>query len=100
MQHFMHQFPGIIVRVIVSDTNKVVNLVGDDQDHLGLIFDKARDPNIRSKLSLPQPLKVIVHRNHPLAEQKNHPPKIAVRSQYWLARGRLPYTSNSRKSRA
>lgn len=67
LQIFMQQFPGITVRVKVSNTNAVVDLVREDEAHLGLIFDVTRDPNIRSKLALPQPIKVIVHKDHPLA---------------------------------
>jgi len=67
LQQFMQRFPGISVRVAVSNTSEVVRMVSDDEAHFGMIFDTSPDPKVRSRISLPQPMKVIVHRRHPLA---------------------------------
>jgi DNA-binding transcriptional LysR family regulator len=64
---YMRRFPGIEVTVAVANTNQVVSRVLEDQAHLGLIFDIPREPRIRARLTIPQPLKVIATHKHPLA---------------------------------
>jgi len=70
LQDFMRAFPGMTVRVRVSDSNTAVARVSDDEAHFGLIFDIPRDPKVTARLSLSQPLKVIVHPKHELASRK------------------------------
>jgi len=67
LQTYMQRYPGISVGVSVSSTNEVVRLVSDDEAHFGMIFDTSRDPKVRSRVHLPQPMKVVVHHSHPLA---------------------------------
>lgn len=74
LQEFMRKFPGITVRVKMSGTNSSVALVRDDDAHFGLIFDTPRDPKVRARLTLSQPLKAIVAPNHELAST----PKIKL----------------------
>src|SRR5690606_27266579 len=71
LQDFMRRFPGLTVRVKMSGTNDAVALVRDDEAHFGLIFDVPRDPKVRARLTLSQPLKCIVHPKHELARQKS-----------------------------
>lgn len=83
LQTFMRRFPGIIVRVRMSGSNDAISLVHDDEVHFGLIFDIPRDPKVRSRLTLPQPLKVIVNPEHALAEHKSV--KMADLGKYSIA---------------
>ena len=71
LQEFMRRFPGVIVRVKMSGSNNAVELVRDDEAHFGLIFDVPRDPKVRARLTLSQPLKAIVHPQHELAGRKS-----------------------------
>jgi DNA-binding transcriptional LysR family regulator len=66
----MRRFPGLIVRVKMCGTNDSVALVREDEAHFGLIFDVPRDPKVRARLTLSQPLKAIVHPQHELASRQ------------------------------
>lgn len=67
LHEFMRVYPGMTVRVRMGGTNDTVALVRDDEAHFGLIFDVPRDPKVRERMSLAQPLKVMVHPDHALA---------------------------------
>lgn len=71
LQEFMQNYTGMKVQVIVANTNSVVELVREDDAHMGLIFDIPRDPKIRARLILPQPLKVIVNKKHAFSGKKS-----------------------------
>jgi DNA-binding transcriptional LysR family regulator len=63
---FMQQYPGMEIRVATSNTTSVSAQVRDDQAHLGLIFDIPREPGISSRVTIPQPLRIIVNSEHHL----------------------------------
>jgi DNA-binding transcriptional LysR family regulator len=67
LYQFMKNYPGMTVRVRMSGTNHTEALVHDDEVHFGLIFDVPRDQKVRARMSLQQPLRVIVHPAHELA---------------------------------
>lgn len=67
---FMQRYPGMEVQVQVANTLRVVERVREDEAHMGLIFDIPREPKVRARLVIPQPLKVIVNRNHALSERR------------------------------
>ena len=71
LQEFMQAYIGVSVQVVVANTNNVVDLVREDEAHMGLIFDIPRDPKIRARLTLPQPLKVIMNKEHRFATRKS-----------------------------
>ena len=71
LNDYMQKYSGVTVKVVVANTNEVVELVREDEVHLGLIFDTPSDPKIRSRLTLPQPLKVIVNKNHAFSGKKS-----------------------------
>jgi DNA-binding transcriptional LysR family regulator len=71
LQDFMRRYPGLTVRVKMSGTNDAIALVREDEAHFGLIFDVPRDPKVRARLTLSQPLKAIVHPKHELAGRKS-----------------------------
>ena len=71
LHEFMQSYTGMKVQVVIANTNGVVELVREDDAHMGLIFDIPRDPKIRARLVLPQPLKVIVNKKHPLSRKES-----------------------------
>lgn len=71
LQDFMNRHPGLIVRVKMGGSNSAVMLVREDEAHFGLIFDTPRDPKVRARLTLSQPLKAIVHPKHELAKRSS-----------------------------
>lgn len=66
LDEFMQRYPGMEIQVAVSNTTRVVEQVREDDAHMGLIFDTPREPKVRARLVIPQPLKVIVNRDHAL----------------------------------
>jgi len=70
LQEFMQNYPGMEVQVKVSNTNSVVEMVREDEAHMGLIFDIPREPKIRARLIIAQPLRVIVNKAHPFSNKK------------------------------
>ncbi len=65
---FNAKHPGLFINVHMSaSSNEVVQLVSEDDAHLGLVFQSADDPRIRVLASVRQPLCAIVSRGHPLA---------------------------------
>ncbi|MEH6517506.1 MAG: LysR family transcriptional regulator [Halioglobus sp.] len=66
LDDFMQQYPGMEIRVAISNTTSVSAQVRDDQAHLGLIFDIPREPGISSRVTIPQPLRIIVKGEHHL----------------------------------
>jgi DNA-binding transcriptional LysR family regulator len=67
LQVFMRRYPGLIVRVKMSGTNDAITQVREDEAHFGLIFDVPRDPKVRARLTLSQPLLALVHPKPELA---------------------------------
>lgn len=70
LQEFMQQYPGMEVQVTVTNTNGVVEMVREDEAHMGLIFDIPREPKVRTRMIMEQPLKVIVNKQHPLSDRE------------------------------
>lgn len=81
LRDFMQVHSGLTIRVKMSSSNSAVALVREDEVHFGLIFDLPRDPKVRSRVSLSQPLKAVMRADHelskrkmlPLAEMSRHP---------------------------
>jgi DNA-binding transcriptional LysR family regulator len=71
IREFMVAYPGLSVIVRVGGTPEVIAKVRDDDAHMGLIFDTARDAKIRTRLALPQPLKIILSPRNKLSKKKS-----------------------------
>jgi DNA-binding transcriptional LysR family regulator len=70
LQQFMQNSPGVFVSVKVSGTNSSVALVRDDEAHFGLIFDTPRDPKVKARSAILQPLHVTAHPDHEICRKK------------------------------
>jgi len=70
LQQFMQDYPGVLVSVKVSGTNSSVALVRDDEAHFGLIFDTPRDPKVKARSMVPQPLHVAAHPDHEICRKE------------------------------
>lgn len=63
--------PGLFINVHMSaSSNEVLQLVCNDDAHLGLVFQSADDPRIRVLASVRQPLCAIMRSGHPLTNHK------------------------------
>jgi DNA-binding transcriptional LysR family regulator len=67
LSDFMSEYPDMEIHVSVSNTARVSTQILDDEAHLGLIFDIPREPNISARMTVSQPLKLVVGRDHPLS---------------------------------
>ncbi len=70
LQAYMEQHPNINIHIITDTTASLLQKVRDDEAHIGLVFAMPNDPKIRAKLTLPQPLKVIVNSKHKFSGRK------------------------------
>jgi len=70
LQGFMQAHPGLFVDVRMSGTSAVAALVREDEAHFGLIFDLPREPKLRARLRLDQPLAVMAHPRHELTRRR------------------------------
>jgi len=70
LQQFMQDYPGVLVSVKVSGTNSSVAMVRDDEAHFGLIFDTPRDPKVKARSMVSQPLHVAAHPDHEICRTK------------------------------
>jgi DNA-binding transcriptional LysR family regulator len=68
---FNAKHPGLFINVHMSaSSNEVVQLVSDDDAHLGLVFQSSDDPRIRVIASVRQPLCAVMKSGHALASYK------------------------------
>lgn len=84
LSHFSTLYPGMDIQVNVCGSNEVIRQVVEDEAHIGLVFNPAADPKIRSHASQPQPVCVIVNPDHVLA-QSHSPIPLAGLDTYRLA---------------
>ncbi|SCZ20972.1 MULTISPECIES: LysR family transcriptional regulator [unclassified Pseudomonas] len=71
LSNFSALYPKVEIQVNVCGSNEVIRQVVEDEAHLGLVFNPAADPKIRTHASQPQPVRVIVNPQHPLAQTKS-----------------------------
>jgi len=66
LDDFMQQYPGMEIRVSITNTTSVSAQVREDLAHMGLIFDIPREPGVTARVVIPQPLLIIVNPQHSL----------------------------------
>jgi len=69
LREYIRRFAGIQLSVQMAATNSVLAMVRDDEAHFGVVFDPPNDPKIRTRITVGQPLRLIVHPEHPLAKR-------------------------------
>ncbi|GFM82659.1 LysR family transcriptional regulator [Pseudomonas cichorii] len=77
-------YPKIELIVNVCGSNEVIRQVVEDEAHIGLVFNPAADPKIRSHAHQRQPVCVVTGPNHPLAQEKG-PLELKGLDRYQLA---------------
>jgi len=69
---FIDSYDNIRIEVKTLPTTKeVTGMVTEDEVHFGIVFDPLDAPNVRIKMNVPQPLKAIVHPDHPIAGKQS-----------------------------
>jgi DNA-binding transcriptional LysR family regulator len=68
---FNAKHPGLFINLhMAASSNEVVQLVSDDDAHLGLVFQSSDDPRIRVIASVRQPLCAVMRSGHALANHQ------------------------------
>jgi DNA-binding transcriptional LysR family regulator len=71
LEQFMAQYPDIRILMRTAGTAEVVSMVLEDETHVGMVFQPVPEAKIRVRVSSAQPLKVIVHPDHPFTKRKS-----------------------------
>jgi DNA-binding transcriptional LysR family regulator len=67
LNNFLSNHPGVMVSAVAASSVEVMRMVAEDEVHAGFVFHAPPDPKIRTKLSISQPIELLVHPRHPLA---------------------------------
>jgi DNA-binding transcriptional LysR family regulator len=87
---FSRTYPNIELTVNVCGSNEVIRQVVEDEAHIGLVFNPAADPKIRSHAHQRQPVCVITAPDHPLARDQR-PVQLQTLDTYQLALPAVSY---------
>lgn len=90
LARFSRLYPKIELTVNVCGSNEVIRQVVEDEAHIGLVFNPAPDPKIRSHARQRQPVCVITAPEHPLAKEKS-PVRLETLDSYQLALPAVSY---------
>jgi DNA-binding transcriptional LysR family regulator len=69
VQEFVRSYPGVRLSAPLAPTHVVLGMIADDAAHFGVVFDPPQNTKIRVKLSVPQPIRLIVRPDHALARR-------------------------------
>lgn len=90
LARFSRLYPKIELTVNVCGSNEVIRQVVEDEAHIGLVFNPAPDPKIRSHARQRQPVCVITAPDHPLAREGS-PVRLETLDSYQLALPAVSY---------
>ncbi|MEG5266246.1 LysR family transcriptional regulator [Pseudomonas sp. JDS28PS106] len=90
LARFSRLYSKIELTVNVCGSNEVIRQVVEDEAHIGLVFNPAPDPKIRSHARQRQPVCVITAPEHPLAKEKS-PVRLETLDSYQLALPAVSY---------
>lgn len=71
LQAFLRQHTGHKAEIITAPSFEVQRMVMTDEAHLGVVFSPSSVANLTRLFSVPQPLRVIVHRDSALASRSH-----------------------------
>jgi len=78
MQRFRERHPGITMDVGIHGSQRIIDLLVNDQVQIGLIFNPEPDSNIQSAAKRAQPLLAVMSPEHHLAKLGDNIPMAAV----------------------
>jgi DNA-binding transcriptional LysR family regulator len=90
LARFSMLYPRIELTVNVCGSNEVIRQVVEDEAHIGLVFNPAADPKIRSHAHQRQPVCVVTGPDHPLAKEPG-PVALGTLDLYQLALPAVSY---------
>lgn len=68
---FSAKYPGIKVHLNVCGSNELLRQIGEDEAHIGVIFNLSREPKIRTHCAVVHPMCAVVNAAHPLSETRS-----------------------------
>lgn len=69
LDEFFKQHPKQHTEIVIAHTLEVQRIVADDRAHIGVLFSPHDNAPLCRQFGIAQPLKAIVHPNHPFARQ-------------------------------
>ncbi len=69
LREFMEKYPNIHVHILTDTTAALLRRVREDEAHVGVVFAMPKDPKIRARMTVAQPLKVVINGRHRLARK-------------------------------
>ncbi|MDB5997332.1 MAG: LysR family transcriptional regulator [Pseudomonas sp.] len=69
LDEFFKQHPRLHTEIVTAHTLEVQRLVEDDRAHIGVLFSPHDNTPLCRQFGIPQPLKAVVHPDHPFARQ-------------------------------
>ncbi len=90
LARFSELYPRIELIVNVCGSNEVIRQVVEDEAHIGLVFNPAADPKIRSHAHQRQPVCVITAPDHPLTDEPG-PIQLRALEDYRVALPAVSY---------
>ena len=70
ISEFINTYSNIFIDVrMLPTTREVIEMVVADDAHFGVAFDVHAEPRVRTRPSIQQPIKAILHPQHPLAKE-------------------------------
>lgn len=73
LNRFWERHPQLSMTFNLAGTNEVVRAVAEDQCHIGLVYNAAAHPDIRTAAAIRQPICLIAPADHPLARRDEKP---------------------------
>jgi len=83
LDNFQTRNPGIVMTVTSGTSSEIVQMVIDDEAHIGMILHTSNEPKIRTRATAAQPLMVLCAPDHPAAKLKSL--DLATLAQFELA---------------
>lgn len=69
LDEFFKQHPGQHIEIVTAHTLEVQRIVTDDRAHIGVLFSPHANAPLCRQFGIAQPLRAIVHPDHPFARQ-------------------------------
>lgn len=70
LQGFLHKHPDVTYNIRVAGTEETVHCILEDLAHIAFVFQPPNDVRLRSHYSRLAPIRVHVHKDHPLARKR------------------------------
>jgi DNA-binding transcriptional LysR family regulator len=71
MKRFLAEYPGLRLHLREVATSQALTMVCEDEAHFGVLLEPPSDPQLRTRLAIAQPVRLIMQPAHVLAKRKS-----------------------------